>query len=72
MEKNYTIMILQSLRKYSPENTKGILIYIVGSNVKIKIFTQRMFFKSPKKSMKNNVYKMYVTINSIKNEELTS
>lgn len=31
-----------------------------------------MFFKSPKKSMKNNVYKMYVTINSIKNEELTS
>ena len=72
MEKNYTIMILQSLRKYFPENTKGILIYIVGSNVKIKIFTPRMFFKSPKKSMKNNVYKMYVTINSIKNEELTS
>ena len=48
MEKNYTIMILQSLRKYSPENTKSILIYIVGSNVKIKIFTQRMFFKKSK------------------------
>lgn len=30
-------------------------IYIVGSNVKVKIFTQRKLFKRPKKSMKNNV-----------------
>ena len=72
MEKNYTIMVLQSLRKYSPENTQGILIYIVGSNVKIKIVTQRKLFKSPKKSTKNNVQKMYMTINSIKNEEFNS
>ena len=45
---------------------------MVGSNIKINIFTHRTFFKSPKKSMKNNVQKMYVTINSIKNEEFNS
>ena len=43
-------MILQSLRKYSPENTKGILIYIVEVMSKLKFLHKECSLKVQRKA----------------------